>query len=198
MNNILALWVDYPEFGKLFLAEIYNTCRYVIPSIPAPLSEGAGRAEYEERGYKYEDGTVEKQDLFVTRMSGVARLLACVSVSLLPIGQQNKDHPFGLGNIWRWLTSTMNLPPVNDITATLIYDVLEVAAAPLFEKYRKHFLEVIRLLNEEYIPKIREATVEGRGGPIDRLQVLIKKIITNPSALKLPPAAKLKSGMNFL
>ena len=131
-------------------------------------------------------------------MGGVARLLACVAVSPLPTGEEGKEHPFGLGNIWRWLSSTLNLTPVNDITATLLFDVLEITAAHLIEKYHKHFFEMIRLLNDEYINRIREVTIEGRGGPIERLEQFLKKIINNPSSIKPPSSAKLKSGMNFL
>ena len=131
-------------------------------------------------------------------MGGVARLLACVSVSPLPMGEQGKEHPFGLGNIWNWLCSTLNLSPVNDVTATLLYDILEITAAHMAEKYKKHFFELLRLLYEKYIVKIREVTHAGSGGPIERLQQFLKKIIENPSAIKAPSSSKLKSGIQFL
>ena len=157
------------------------------------------RQDYEARGYKYEDdGTVEKQDQFVSRMAGVARLLACVSVSPLPVGEQGKDHPFGLGNIWRLLCSTLNLLPVNDVTATVLHDILEITASHLIERYNKHFFELIRLLHEQYLPKIRDVTNKGSGGPIERLQQFLKKIIENPSLIKPPCSSKLKSGIHFL
>jgi nucleoporin GLE1 len=197
--HISALWADHPDFGQLFLAHTYDTCRYLIPYIPSVLPANPSRQDYEDRGYKYEDdGTVEKQDRFVNRMGGVARLLACIAVSPLPTGEQGKEHPFGLGNIWRWISSTLNLTPVNDVTATILYDVLEITASHLMEKYNKHFFELIRLLNDEYITRIREVTIAGSGGPIERLQEFLKKIINNPNSIKAPSSSKLKSGMNFL
>ena len=196
---ISALWAENPDFGQLYLAHTYDTCTYLIPHIPAALPRNANKEDYQARGYKYEeDGTVEKQDRFINRMGGVARLLACVSVSPLPIGQQGKEHPFGLGNIWRWLCSTMNLSPVNDVTATLLYNVLEIAASQLVEKYHKYFFEMIRILHEEYIPKIRAVTIEGSGGPIERLQTFVKRILENPSSVSPPTSSKLKSGLNYL
>ena len=131
-------------------------------------------------------------------MGGVARLLACVAVSPLPMGEQGKEHPFGLGNIWKWLCSTLNLSPVNDVTATLLCDILEITAAHLAEKYNKHFFEILSLLNKQYIVRITEVTHAGSGGPIERLQQYLKKIIENPSAIKQPSSSKLKSGMQFL
>ena len=181
------------------MAYTYDTCPYLIPQIPSDLPANPSKQDYENRGYKYEeDGTVEKQEKFVTRMSGVARLLACVAVSPLPSGEQGKEHPFGLGNIWRWLCSTLNLPPVNDVTATLLHDVLEITASCLIEQYNKHFLEIIRLLNDIYLDKIKAATIEGSGGPIVRLEQFLKKIINNPSTIKAPSASRLKSGLNYL
>ena len=191
--------MDHPDFGQLYLAHTYETCKYLVPYIPSALPANPSRRDYEDRGYKYEeDGTVEKQDRFVNRMGGVARLLACVSVSPLPMGEQGKDHPFGLGNIWKWLCSTLNLSPVNDVTATLLYDILEITSAHLIEKYNKHFFEMLRLLNEKYIVKIREVTNAGSGGPIERLQQFLKRIMENPAAIKPPSSSKLKSGLHFL
>ena len=163
------------------------------------MPENPTKQHYEDRGYKYEeDGTLEKQDKFVNRMSGVARLLACVAVSPLPNGEQGKEHPFGLGNIWKWLCSTLNLSPVNDVTATLLHDVLEITASRMIEQYNKHFLEIVRLLNDVYLNKIKAVTIEGSGGPIVRLEQFLKRIINNPSAIKAPSASKLKSGLNYL
>lgn len=200
-NNIYisALWADHPEFGQLYLAYTYDTCPYLIPQIPSDLPVNPTKQDYENRGYKYEeDGTVEKQGKFVDRMSGVARLLACVAVSPLPNGEQGKEHPFGLGNIWKWLCSTLNLPPVNDVTATLLHDILEITASRLIEQYNKHFLEIINLLQEVYLDKIKAVTIEGSGGPIVRLEQFLKKIIKDPSSIKAPAASKLKSGLNYL
>ena len=89
--------MDHPDFGQLFLAHTYQTCRYLIPSIPPPLPDSPSMQDYEAQGYKTEDGVAEKQDKFINRMGGVARLLACVAVSQLPSGEQGKEHPFGLG-----------------------------------------------------------------------------------------------------
>ena len=183
----------------MYLAYTYDTCPYLIPQIPSDLPVNPSKQDYENRGYKYEeDGTVEKQGKFVDRMSGVARLLACVAVSPLPNGEQGKEHPFGLGNIWKWLCSTLNLPPVNDVTATLLHDILEITASRMIEQYNKHFLEIITLLQEVYLDKIKAVTIEGSGGPIVRLEQFLKKITNDPSSIKAPAASKLKSGLNYL
>jgi nucleoporin GLE1 len=77
-------------------------------------------------GYKVaEDGTVETQDKFLRRMSGLMRLYAAIMVTTPPQGA-NTPHPHGLLYAWRWLARVMNLDPNPDITATAIYDMLQV------------------------------------------------------------------------
>lgn len=76
-----------------------------------------------ELGYKYIDGVVEQQDKFLKRMTGLMRLYASLLVATPPRASQ---HPHGIQHAWMWLTSTMNLDPRPDITATMIYDLLEV------------------------------------------------------------------------
>ena len=69
-------------------------------------------------------------------MGGVGRLYAAVMVSTLPKEslRLKKDHPHGLGNAWRWLSSTLNLKPVNGVTTTLLVNMLEVCGNELFAK----------------------------------------------------------------
>ena len=88
--------------------------------------------------------------------------------------------------------------PVNDITATLLYDILEVSAPHLIEKYKKHFLVLLHVLHQQYLEKIWQNTIEGSGGPIDRLETFLKKIIENPSSVRPPRSSTLKSGLAYL
>lgn len=40
-------------------------------------------------------------------------------------------HPHGLNHGWRWLAQILNMEPLSDVTATLLFDFLEVRNAVL-------------------------------------------------------------------
>jgi len=189
---ITALWVEFPDFGSLFLANLYEACPYLVPYIPPnPLQQS--KEEYMALGYKYmEDDVIEEQPKFIKRMTGMARLLAAVTISALPKGQEKINHPHGLGHLWRWLASTMNMEPINDVTATLVYDVLEVSGSEMFAKFGTNFRKLLALLADGYFPKIQQVTADGCGGPVMRLENFLQKAVR--SGTITAPAAALKPG----
>ena len=189
---VVALWAKFPDFGQLFLSHLLESCPYLIPMLP-PNPLNATKEQYLALGYKYEDDKVEEQIKFINRMSGMTRMYASCCVSSLPKGQESVNHPHGLGNIWRWLSSTLNLKPMNDITATLVYDVLEIAGSALFEKYGKQFQKLLVVLCQSFFPQIHAVTLDGSGGPVMRLETFLKKAVETGS-IKPPAAAALKPG----
>ena len=132
--SVVVLWQEFPDFGDLFLAHLYEACPYLVPR-RVNLEDYPSQEEgYRAQGYKYgADGTIEEQPKFVKRMSGLARLYAAICTSTLPSAclDASAPHPHGLGHLWSWLASQLNLRPVNDVTATLVHDVLEVGGAAL-------------------------------------------------------------------
>jgi nucleoporin GLE1 len=65
---------------------------------------------YRLLGYRYnENGEVEKQDIFLKRMSGIMRLYAAVLITRPCRYQQNKSHPHGLSQAWRWVSCILNM-----------------------------------------------------------------------------------------
>ncbi len=115
----------------------------------APTRPGdSDDSHYRRLGYRVDDdsagGKVEEQPKFVKRMGGLARLYAAAAACALPSRQADAgaDHPHGLGHLWSWLASALNLRPVNDVSATLLHDVLEVAGGALGKAYGSAFLKV--------------------------------------------------------
>ena len=78
------------------------------------------------QGYRVsEKGSVESEDIFLKRMSGVVRLYAAIiQTSPLHSGQ---PHPHGPEHGWAWLARVLNMPPHPTLTATALYDFLEVS-----------------------------------------------------------------------
>ena len=166
-------------FPKLLLAYFYEVCPYIVPYYFRKQKNEDSKKYYERCGYIYNtEGKIEEQNMFVKRMCGVARLYAAYCVSRLPQSQADKPLPHGLGNIWKWLTSTMNLTPINDITASLICEILEVAGHSLYNNYKNNFHKLLLALQKKYFPMIKTVTLDGCGGPVARLELFLQKAIS--------------------
>lgn len=177
---IVALWINFPDFGKLLLAHFQCTCPYLIPAF-MPQVEGQSNEDYYRMlGYVYsDDGKVEPQDKFLKRMSGVMRLYAAILITPLRRVYQNssKTHPVGLRESWRWLAASLNLEPRPDISATLIFDFLEITGSAMYQNYGKQFQKILLLICKEYFPRIEKVTPEGCGGPVCRLKAFLERIL---------------------
>uniref|UniRef100_A0A182N9Q8 mRNA export factor GLE1 n=1 Tax=Anopheles dirus TaxID=7168 RepID=A0A182N9Q8_9DIPT len=171
----VALWQRFPDFGRFFLAYLHRECPYLVPYY-LPQLEGQTQEEYlKTLGYRFADGGVlEKQDQYLKRQSGLARLYAAVIVTV-PRKDDPTPHPHGLEYGWRWLTNILNRFPQPDICATLIAEFLQTAGADLHAAYGKQFLKVLRVLQGDYMTTLNRIDT---GGPKARLEGLITKILT--------------------
>ena len=73
----------------------------------------------------------------------------------------------------------MNTEPLNDVTATILYDLLSVGGSALIEKYGAMALKLLNSLVTHYFQKINAVTEEGCGGPVTRLELFLKKAVTS-------------------
>lgn len=68
---------------------------------------------HRSRGYSYKlDGTIENQDSFLKRMTGMFMLYVAIMVS---VPRKNQQHPHGLRYAWSWLAATINLGELRKI-----------------------------------------------------------------------------------
>uniref|UniRef100_H3B0F1 mRNA export factor GLE1 n=1 Tax=Latimeria chalumnae TaxID=7897 RepID=H3B0F1_LATCH len=104
-------------------------------------------------GYRVQDSGVEQQDNFLKRMSGMIRLYAAIIQLRWPYGNKQGVHPHGLNNGWRWLAQMLNMEPLADVTATLLFDFLEVCGNALMKQYQTQFWKMIFLIKDEYFPR---------------------------------------------
>uniref|UniRef100_A0A182PKA1 mRNA export factor GLE1 n=1 Tax=Anopheles epiroticus TaxID=199890 RepID=A0A182PKA1_9DIPT len=171
----VALWQRFPDFGRFFLAYLHRECPYLVPYY-LPQHEGQSQEDFlKTLGYRFADGGVlEKQDQYLKRMSGLARLYAAVIVTV-PRKDDPTPHPHGLEFGWRWLTNILNRFPQPDICATLIAEFLQTAGSELHAAYGKQFLKVLRVLQGDYMGALNRIDT---GGPKARLEGLIAKILT--------------------
>lgn len=150
-----GIWMLHPKVGDLILAHLHKKCPYSVPFYPA-FKEGMPLEDYQRMlGYQVTDSKVEQQDNFLKRMSGMIRLYAAIIQLQWPYGSRQEAHPHGLNHGWRWLAQILNMEPLSDVTATLLFDFLEVCGNALMKQYQVQFWKMILLIKEDYFPRYR-------------------------------------------
>lgn len=135
-------------------------------------------------GYKVdENGTIEQQDKFLKRMSGIMRLYAAIIITQPP-PSIHKPHPHGLEHAWIWLCRVLNIAPSPDITAQVIYDMLVVTGNALLRTYRVQFVKLLYFLMKNYLPKLK--AVAATSLPVFRLESFLETTMKNSAQVPLP------------
>ncbi|KAB0363539.1 hypothetical protein FD754_007695 [Muntiacus muntjak] len=169
-----GIWELHPRVGDLILAHLHKKCPYSVPFYPA-FKEGMALEDYQRMlGYQVKDSKVEQQDNFLKRMSGMIRLYAAIIQLRWPYGNRQETHPHGLNHGWRWLAQILNMEPLSDVTATLLFDFLEVCGNALMKQYQVQFWKMILLIKEDYFPRIEAITSSGQMGSFIRLKQFLE------------------------
>ncbi|XP_051492296.1 mRNA export factor GLE1 [Apus apus] len=172
-----GIWELHPRVGDLFLAHLHKKCPYSVPFYPA-LKEGTSVEEYQRMlGYDVEDSKVEEQDHFLKRMSGMICLYAAIIQVQWPHGNKQGKHPHGLNYGWRWLSQMLNMEPLADVTATLLFCFLEVCGNALLNLYKAQFWKMMVFIQEDYIPRIEAITSSGQMGSLTRLKQFLEECL---------------------
>uniref|UniRef100_A0AAQ5WYX2 mRNA export factor GLE1 n=1 Tax=Amphiprion ocellaris TaxID=80972 RepID=A0AAQ5WYX2_AMPOC len=186
-----GVWELHPQVGDLILAHLHKKCPYAVPHYP-PMKEGTPVEEYQRiLGYRVDDSGVEGQDSFLKRMSGMIRLYAAIIQLRWPYGSKQAVAPHGLNHGWRWLAQMLNMEPLADITATLLFDFLEVCGNALMKQYQIQFWKLILLLKDEYFPRIEAVTSSGQMGSVIRLKQFLETSLQSRQIS--PPKGQLSS-----
>ncbi|XP_032371467.1 mRNA export factor GLE1 isoform X2 [Etheostoma spectabile] len=183
-----GVWELHPRVGELILAHLHKKCPYAVPHYP-PMKDGTPVEDYQRiLGYRVDDSGVEGQDSFLKRMSGMIRLYAAMIQLRWPYGSKQGSAPHGLNHGWRWLAQMLNMEPLADITATLLFDFLEVCGNALMKQYQIQFWKLILLLKEEYFPRIEAVTESGQMGSVIRLKQFLETSLQSrdPSSAQRP------------
>ncbi|XP_034969906.1 mRNA export factor GLE1 isoform X2 [Zootoca vivipara] len=172
-----GIWELHPKVGDFLLAHLHRKCPYAVPVRPA-LQEGASPEDYRRLlGYQAHDSKLEAQDNFLKRMSGMIRLYAAILQLRWPYGDGQGNHPHGLNQAWRWLAQILNLEPLADVTATVLFDFLEVCGNALMKVYQAQFWKMIILIREEYLPRIEAITGAVEMGSFIRLKQFLEECL---------------------
>ncbi|XP_007527123.1 mRNA export factor GLE1 isoform X1 [Erinaceus europaeus] len=174
---VSGIWEFYPRVGDLVLAQLHKKCPYSVPFYPT-LKEGMTMEEYQKMlGFEVKDSIVEQQHAFMKRMSGMIRLYAAIIQTRWPYGNPQESHPHGLHHGWRWLAQILNMDPVPCLTATFLFDFLEVCGNALLKQYQVQFWKMILLIREDYFPRIEAITKPGEVGSFVCLKEFLEKCL---------------------
>ncbi|XP_078734206.1 mRNA export factor GLE1 isoform X1 [Lampetra fluviatilis] len=173
----ISLWDRHPALGELLLAHMHRKCPYTVPVFNLPTPGQNQEDFFRSLGYCYDGKTLEKQDLFLNRMSGMMRLYAAIIATPVPSPSMNKSHPHGLQYGWRWIAQMLNLEPVSDISATMLFDFLEVAGNAMERAYCSQFWKLLFFIIEEYLPRIEKVSSPAQMGSVSRLKLFVERCI---------------------
>uniref|UniRef100_A0A1I8NC00 mRNA export factor GLE1 n=1 Tax=Musca domestica TaxID=7370 RepID=A0A1I8NC00_MUSDO len=185
---IVSLWKCIPEFGQLFLAYCFKECPFLVPYF-IPQKKDQSPEEYSKvLGFRTVDGQPEKQEMYLKRQAGIARLYAAVMVTN---GRQQdcSPHPYGLENAWRWLANMMHIAPLPFLSATLIMEILQIVGSDMWSSYGKQFVKLLVYIQQHYFAKLSEGDM---GGPKARLELLLNTFLRDGQIQK--PAGMLPVG----
>ncbi|XP_066568930.1 mRNA export factor GLE1 [Amia ocellicauda] len=186
-----GIWELHPKVGDLILAHLHKKCPYAVPYYP-PMKDGTSVEDYQRiLGYRVGDSGVEAQDSFLKRMSGMIRLYAAIIQLRWPYGNKHGADPHGLNHGWRWLAQMLNMEPLADVTATLLFDFLEVCGHALMKQYQGQFWKLILLIKEDYFARIEAITSTGQMGSVMRLKQFLETCLRRREIL--PPKGQLSS-----
>ncbi|XP_034027094.1 nucleoporin GLE1 [Thalassophryne amazonica] len=169
-----GIWERHPRLGDLILAHLHKKCPYAVPYYP-PKKAGTSVEEYQRvLGYRVDDSGVEAHGIFLKRMTGMIRLYAGIIQLKWPDSSTQGLGPHGLNHGWRWVAQMLNMEPRTDVTATLLFDFLEVCGHALMKAYQDQFWKLILLLKEEYFPRIESVTTSGEMASFVRLKQFVE------------------------
>jgi nucleoporin GLE1 len=172
-----GIWMLHPKVGDLILAHLHKKCPYSVPFYPA-FKEGMALEDYQRMlGYQVVDSKVERQESFLKRMSGMIRLYAAIIQLQWPYANRQEVHPHGLNHGWRWLAQILNMEPLSGVTATLLFDFLEVCGNALMKQNQVQFWKMILFIQEDYLPRIEAITSSGQMGSFIRLKQFLEKCL---------------------
>ncbi|CAL1543024.1 unnamed protein product [Lymnaea stagnalis] len=175
---VVGLWSSFPIVGELFMAHLQALCPYILPFYTTRQDVQSNNDYYKSVGYRInDDGSIEEQDKFLRRMSGLMRLY-CACMVITPPSMQAGHHPHGVEQSWMWLARTMNLDPHPDITAAMIFDVLSVTGHFLLQQYKDQFVKLLYVLTKNYLPTLKSISVTS--GTVGRLELFLSSFLKNP------------------
>lgn len=182
----VALWQQFPDFGQMFLAQLFKECPFLVPHKPGQMTNQSDIDFLRSWGYRVTD-KAEEYKIYQDRTSNYAQLLAAVWITS---SRRNitAPHPYGIDNGWTYLVNIMRSDP-DPMYLHFIDKVFEIAGSTLQSTYGHQFKKLVFLVHNSYLRALEGRVDEGMKAAWDRLDVMVVKFFNEGKFEK--PAKKL-------
>lgn len=182
----VALWQQFPDFGQMFLAQLFKECPFLVPHKPGQMTNQSDIDFLRSWGYRVTD-KAEEYKIYQDRTSNYAQLLAAVWITS---SRRNvsASHPYGIDNGWTYLVNIMRSDP-DPMYLHFIDKVFEIAGSTLQSTYGHQFKKLVFLVHNSYLRALEGRVDEGMKAAWDRLDVMVVKFFNEGKFEK--PAKKL-------
>lgn len=124
-------------------------------------------------------GEIEKQELFISRVSGYATLFASCLISPGVGGERNSG--FSMEHGWMLLARIASIKPHPSTTATVLTSLLNVCGHRLTMVYGQQGFKLLKCLQTQFLPVINRVTSElseTDGGASERLDQCLNELLS--------------------
>jgi len=167
----VSLSVSFPRVDDFLKAIVASNCLFLVPYY-IPRGESDSDQDYFTKlGYQRDSkGELEKPHLFLKRIGGICRFwTAMICTPAVPWDRypRNLDlksqtrHPLDFNIGWSFLANVVQLAPRTDITATILFEFLEIASHFLKKIYGRQFEKLLRFIHRHYMPEILAVSSAG-------------------------------------
>lgn len=163
----VALWQQFPDFGQMFLAQLFKECPFLVPYKPGQIT---GQSDFDflrSWGYRVTE-QAEKYEHYQSRTSNFTTLVAAIWVTFSRRGVQ-APHPFGIDNGWKYLVNILGSQP-DPMYLHFIDKVLEIAGSTMHMTYGGQFVKLVIMVRDAYLPSVERNVDESMKGAFDRLK----------------------------
>jgi nucleoporin GLE1 len=187
----VALWQEFPDFGLLFLAQLFKECPFLVPYKPGQLQGQSDVDFLKSWGYRVTE-QAEKYEHYQSRTSNFATLIAAIWITFSRRGVQ-APHPFGIDNGWKYMVNIISSQP-DPMYLHFIDKVLEVAGSTMHMTFGRQFVKVVMIVRDVYLPSVERNVDASMKGAFDRLRdITIAKFFRESQF----PTPKKKLNANF-
>ncbi|KAL1521372.1 hypothetical protein AB1Y20_021038 [Prymnesium parvum] len=162
-----------PLLWQCVHAHLRAACCYAVPHFVRRPPSGSLDEWKDELGYaRRGDGKGhESKEQYYNRMRGYITMYgALLQVQRVPLFNPPSEqmelrpatNPLGTRTAWAWLARMLNQKPQR-ISASLLHAFLVPTAHALHASYPRQFRKVLRVMQDKYIPKLRETVCGGEG-----------------------------------
>lgn len=177
----ILLMINNPLFESIFFGVLYNYCPYTLPIFPKykDYKEIMTEKDFKIKILKYKEFTklnqIENDAKYIERMIGAIRLYAALTIF------NKKESPHNINFAWMWLAHMVNQKDIDPISLPLLVAFLEIAAYPLYMKFKDQFSKLLQVMYENIVNhKLPNSSFEASK---TKLALICKKVLVD----KQPP-----------